>query len=106
MIYSTAETQSHERAAFVLEYAGGNEVCSKMVERGATEVGEELGELRDQSPNRAPDKLVPQPPADPPVLAVVECEGGRIRTREPDHGPGCTGRAGGRRRMLGMCQQL
>ena len=24
----------------------------------------------------------------PPALAVVECDGGRIRTREPGHGPG------------------
>lgn len=27
-------------------------------------------------------------PADPPDLAVVECDGGRIRAREPGHGPG------------------
>src|SRR5262249_58168867 len=27
-------------------------------------------------------------PASPPELAVVECDGGRIRTREPGHGPG------------------
>jgi hypothetical protein len=31
-------------------------------------------------------------PASPPELAVVECDGGRVRTREPGHGPGvhCT----------------
>src|SRR4030042_1672954 len=27
-------------------------------------------------------------PEEPPDLAVVECDGGRIRTREPGHGPG------------------
>ncbi len=93
MVYATAETRSHERAAVVLEYVGGNAVCPKTVERVATEVGEELGALRDQAPSRSPAKLVPKSPEEPPKLAVVQCDGGRIRTRQPGHGPGVHGQS-------------
>ena len=36
---------------------------------------------------RPPMRLARRPES-PPELAVVECDGGRIRTREPGHGPG------------------
>jgi len=86
--YATAESRSHKRAALVLKKVGGNSVSASTVERVAQDVGQELVQLRDEAPSRLPRNLVPSAPADPPTLAVVECDGGRIRTREPGHGPG------------------
>ena len=43
-------------------------------------------ERRDADPKT--DDALAQRPESPPHLAVVECDGGRIRTREPGHGPG------------------
>ena len=39
----------------------------------------------------------------PPQLAVVECDGGRIRTREPGHGPGVHRAAEGWREDKNAC---
>src|SRR5262245_14482856 len=50
------------------------------------DVGPELAERRDADPTT--DEALAMRPASPPELAVVECDGGRIRTREPGHGPG------------------
>ena len=86
--FATAESRSHQRAALVLEKVGGNAVSASTVQRVARDVGQELIRLREQSPSRLPTKLVPSAPADAPRLAVVQCDGGRIRTREPGHGPG------------------
>ena len=88
VVWATAETRSHERAVVVLKRVGGNGVCSKTIGRVATEVGGELAALRDRAPNRSPAKLVPKSPEEPPKLAVVQCDGGRIRTRQPGQGPG------------------
>lgn len=77
-----AETRSFQRAVIALEEA---EVftSAKTVERIVHEVGQELVEQRDD-PNLAPLHT----PEHIPPLAIVECDGGRIRTREPGHGPG------------------
>jgi hypothetical protein len=42
-------------------------------------------------------------PESPPELAVVECDGGRIRTREPDQGPGVHLSGGGWRETKNAC---
>ena len=61
-------------------------VSAKTIERVVHEVSQELAERRDADP-RSDDALAPRCES-PPQLAVVECDGGRIRTREPGHGPG------------------
>jgi len=88
VVWATAESRSYERAVVVLKQVGGNPVSCKTVARVAGAVGGELAELRDQAPSRTPAKLAPKPPEEPPKLAVVQCDGGRIRTRQPGHGPG------------------
>jgi hypothetical protein len=65
---------------------GDQPVSAKTIERVVHDVGWELAERRDTDPKTA-DALA-QRPESPPELAVVECDGGRIRTREPGHGPG------------------
>jgi len=61
-------------------------VSAKTIERVVHDVGRELAERRDADPRG--DRAMAQRPESPPQLAVVECDGGRIRTREPGHGPG------------------
>jgi hypothetical protein len=85
-----AEARSFERAAIVMKHVGDSGVSAKTIERIVHDVGPELAERRDADPRT--DEALALCPASPPELAVVECDGGRIRTREPGHGPGvhCT----------------
>ena len=80
-----AETRSFKRAAIALQEADVN-VSAKTVERVMHDVGEELAERRDIPLGR--DGTLAQSPGNVPDLAVVECDGGRIRCRQPDRGPG------------------
>lgn len=81
-----AETRSFKRAAIVVNEVGGQPVSAKSIERIVRDVGQELVQRRDVRPRS--DEALAKAPADAPDLAVVECDGGRIRTREPGHGPG------------------
>src|SRR5271157_995649 len=81
-----AEARSFERAAIVMKQVGDQGVSAKTIERVVHDVGPELAERRDADPKT--DEALAMRPASPPELAVVECDGGRIRTREPGHGPG------------------
>ena len=76
--------------------AVGIPVSAKTIERVVHDVGQELAERRDADP-RSDDALASRCES-PPQLAIVECDGGRIRTREPGHGPGVhrTGEGGWR----------
>jgi hypothetical protein len=86
MTFAAAETRSFHRAELVMRHVGDQPVSAKTIERVVHDVGWELAERRDADPKTA-DALA-QRPESPPDLAVVECDGGRIRTREPGHGPG------------------
>ena len=89
IVHASSETRSSKRATLVLKHVGGNDVSASTVQRVTHQVGMELAELRDagESPN-----LV-HVPAQPPALAVVEADGGRIRTRAPGNGRGVHGEA-------------
>jgi len=84
--HAAAESRSFKRAAIVIDRVGGQKVSAKTIERVVQDVGGELAARRDADPKTA-DALA-RLPESPPALAVVECDGGRIRTREPGHGPG------------------
>lgn len=85
-IFAAAEARSFQRAQIVLQEVGGHPVDAKTIERLVHDVGRELVRRRDED-SRWGHPLT-RVPADPPDLAVVECDGGRIRTREPGRGPG------------------
>ncbi len=70
----------------VMNEVAGVAISAKTIERVTHDVGHELAERRDADPRS--DRALAQTPESPPQLAVVECDGGRIRTREPGHGPG------------------
>src|SRR4030042_7092192 len=81
-----AETRSFERAEKTARSVAGLDVSAKTIERVVHDVGRELEQRRDAHAKSA-DALARRP-EEPPDLAVVECDGGRIRTREPGHGAG------------------
>jgi hypothetical protein len=83
---AAAEARSFERAAIVMKEVGDSGLSAKTIERVVHDVGPELAERRDADPRT--DYALARHPASPPELAVVECDGGRIRTREPGQGPG------------------
>jgi hypothetical protein len=89
IVYASAETRSSQRASLVLKHVGGNEVSASTVQRVTHQVGMELAALRDGGDTPG---LV-QVPENPPELAVVEADGGRIRTRQPGQGRGVHGEA-------------
>ena len=86
MTIAAAETRSFKRAAIVVKGVGGQGVSFKTIQRVVHDVGQELAERRDADPKT--DNALAMRPESPPPLAVVECDGGRIRTREPGHGRG------------------
>lgn len=86
IVIVAAETRSFQRAVLVLRQVGDALVSAKTVERVVHDVGRELAERRDLDP-KSDDSLAKRP-AEPPPLAVVECDGGRIRCRQPGQGPG------------------
>jgi hypothetical protein len=89
IVYASAETRSSQRASLVLKHVGDNEVSPSTVQRVTHQVGTELAALRDGGD--APGLV--QAPENPPELAVVEADGGRIRTRKPGQGRGVHGEA-------------
>ena len=81
-----AEVRWFHRATICLQEADVT-VCAKTVQRIVHEVGHELALRRD---SKTSSQRLSQPVANVPALPVVECDGGRIRTREPGHRPGVT----------------
>jgi hypothetical protein len=90
IIFAAAETRSDERASIVLKEVGGNQVSDSTVARIALQVGTELAEVRDHGEE---GETLAQSPEAVPNLAVVQCDGGRIRTREAGQGRGVHGAA-------------
>lgn len=85
-VTAVAQTRAFKKAAVVMADVAGQPVSAKTLERLAGDVGLELAQRRDADPKT--DEALAKTPELPPALAVVECDGGRIRTREPGHGPG------------------
>jgi hypothetical protein len=98
---TAAETRSFQRAGLVMKNVGDQPVSAKTIERVVHDVGGELAARRDADPKT--DDALAQRPEIPPDLAVVECDGGRIRTREPGHGPGVHRSAEGWRETKNAC---
>jgi hypothetical protein len=80
-----AETRSFARGVIALREADV-EVSAKTIERVVHDVGRELAERRDLDPKS--EEALAERPESAPDLAVAECDGGRLRCRQPGHGPG------------------
>ena len=86
VVFTAAETRSFERAELMLNKIGDAAVSAPTIRRVVGDVGGELAARRDAEPGGAAG--LAQRPEEPPELAVVECDGGRVRTRQPGHGRG------------------
>ncbi len=82
VVHLSAEVRSFDRVAKTLGHVLGNRVSSCTVRRVVGQVGNELSAHQQSNAEDAHDNVIV------PELAVVSCDGGRIRTREPDNGPG------------------
>lgn len=79
VVFLASEVRSFERAAIVFRRVLKQTVSTSTIRRIAKEVGMELAE--EPVDGDESEVVVPQ-------AAVVSCDGGRIRTREPDSGRG------------------
>lgn len=86
VIHLVGEIRSFRRTAVATEKILGNKVASTTAWRLAKQVGLELAEIQDADEMQevvGKEVVVPE-------VAVASCDGGRIRTREPDQGRGVT----------------
>lgn len=82
VIHLTAEIRSFQRVEIATEKVLGHKVSRSTVRRLAKQVGGEMAELAEED-ERSDEKEVIVP-----EVAVVSCDGGRIRTREAGQGRG------------------
>jgi len=84
-IHVVAATRSYQQAADLIGRVLGPSLSSKSIERLTNQVGSELAEVLKaevlKTERGARQVVVPE-------VAVVSCDGGRIHTRAPGHGPG------------------
>jgi len=85
---AAVETHSFERAAVVLEKLAGMTISGRHVGRLAGQTGGQLAEEQRVRAEAHQQGELPVEVRNPPQLAVVEFDGGRIRTRAEDQGPG------------------
>lgn len=83
MIVLDAETRSLKRASIVMKHVVGLDVSPNTIERIALEVGNDLEAAEQEQWQRVLTGEVTVP-----SLAIVELDGGRIRTRKTECGPG------------------
>jgi hypothetical protein len=75
-------------ASVALEVAGDVRISGRHIQRLTQEVGAELARQRDEQAARYRRRELPPRVAEPPALAVVEVDGGRLGTRQMGAGPG------------------
>lgn len=82
VVHLAAEVRSFERAQITTEKVLGHKVPRSTIRRVAKQTGLELADLQEvDSRSDGKEAIVPE-------IAVVSCDGGRIRTREPGRGRG------------------
>ena len=88
MVLAAAETKSFARAEQVMSVVGEVAISGRHVGRIAREEGRRLIDRQRERAEAHQSKALPVEVNNPPDLAVVEMDGGRIRTREPGRGAG------------------
>ena len=88
IVLSAAETHSYARAELVLAVLSEIEISSRQINRLTDQSGEELRQQQQQRVALHERKELAVEVRNIPALAVVETDGGRIRTRETEHGSG------------------
>lgn len=88
IVLAAAETHSYARAELVLAALSEIEISSRQINRLTDQTGAELRQQQQQRVTLHERKELPIEVKNLPDLAVVETDGGRIRTRETEHGSG------------------
>lgn len=88
IVLAAAETHSYARAELMLEVLSGIEISSRQINRLTDETGRALREEQQQRVVLHEQKKLDVDVQNIPELAVVETDGGRVRTREASIGPG------------------
>lgn len=83
MTIINGETRSFKRASIVMARANGLQISPNTIERICLDVGQDLVAAEQEQWQSVLNGEVPIP-----QVAIVEFDGGRIRTRQPGHGPG------------------
>ena len=83
-----AETKSFARAAVVLDKVGEIAISARHLGRIAQNVGQQLVDEQHERVELMQQRCLPIEVENVPDLAVVEMDGGRIRTRQEDRGSG------------------
>jgi hypothetical protein len=84
-------TSSFDVAELALRVVGEIAISDRQINKLTTEIGGELAADRDARTQQYVDQPLPRQPTVaevPPDMAAVFCDGGRMRTREPDEGRG------------------
>jgi hypothetical protein len=84
---AAARLHSAADAACALRLAGVA-ISSRHVQRIAAELGHELAQQRDQKAAQQRQRTLPARVAASPAVVAVEVDGGHLRTRAPEAGPG------------------
>jgi hypothetical protein len=84
---AAARLHSFADAAFAMHLAGV-EICARHVQRIATEMGAALAQQRDQKATLYQRRQLPARVAAVPEVVAAEVDGGRLRTRAVNSGPG------------------
>jgi hypothetical protein len=84
---AAARLHSAADAACALRLAGVG-ISARHVQRIAAELGHELAQQRDQKATQQRQRTLPVRVASPPPVVAVEVDGGHLRTRAPNAGPG------------------
>ncbi len=90
-VSAATATHSFEQAAKLLQITAELKVSPRHLQTLCQEVGGELVDERRQrtATYQGRPLMTPPNPASPPIpLAAVMIDGGRMQTRQPDHGPG------------------
>lgn len=91
ILHVASEISSFHNAAVALRVVGEIEISSRQVNKLASEFGQRMARDRDTRTNEFLTQPLPRQPkqaATPIELAAVFFDGGRMRTRQNDSGPG------------------
>lgn len=84
-------TSSFDVAEVALKVVGEIAISDRQINKLTTEIGQEMAADRDARTQQYVEQPLPRRPTAAevqPDLAAVFCDGGRMRTRQPDQGRG------------------
>ncbi len=94
ILHMAGVVSSFDVAKVALAVVGEIDISARQINKLTVEVGGQLASDRDERTGEYVEQPLPRQATEvevPPDLAAVFCDGGRMRTREENHGPGVHG---------------